>query len=192
MTMPSFVSGRPRGLSRQAQAGFTTIELLIGVVIVGILAGLAIPSFKGYVYRSRVSEAVSMLNEIKTKQESYRAKYGQYAAVSGNGAWAAAQYTPALPPPGQNVVGWPTNPNWEMLGIVPPGPVRFSYATVAGGPGTPVPTDADGAPLLGNDDFWFAAQAVGDLDGDGTTFFLEVYSTSPRMFNSAAGQGGYE
>ena len=61
---------------QRRSAGFTTIELLIGVVIVGILAALAVPTFKGYVYRSRVSEAVTVLNEIKARQETYRSRYG--------------------------------------------------------------------------------------------------------------------
>ncbi|MGB5810663.1 MAG: prepilin-type N-terminal cleavage/methylation domain-containing protein [Polyangiales bacterium] len=177
--MSSF-SSRPR-------AGFTTMELLIGVVIVGILAALAIPSFKGYVYRSRVSEGVSMLNEIKTRQESYRAKYGQYAAVSGNGDWNAAVFNPGGNP-GANAVGWTPTANWDALGASPPGPVRFRYATVAGGPGDPVPAGSN----MRNDDFWFAARAQGDLDGDGDLMVLEVYSQSMRMFNSATSDGGYE
>lgn len=169
------------------KAAFTTIELLIGVVIVGIIAGLAIPSFKGYIYRARVSEAVTMLNEIKTRQESYRAKYGQYAEVSGDGEWSAATYTPTTVP-GMDPVPWTTSAEWESLGVRAPGPVRFQYATVAGPPGGTPPASSN----MSADDFWFAAQARGDLDGDGTTFILEVYSQSSRMYNSATGQGGYE
>lgn len=158
---------------------------MIGVVIVGILAALAIPSFSGYVYRARVSEAVTILNEIKTRQESYRAKYGQYAAVSGDGDWGNANYNPP-DLPGANAVPWPTTANWEALGVNPRDPVRFQYATVAGPPGgTPPPTSNMAA-----DDFWFAAQAVGDLNGDGETFILEVYSESNHMYNSAS--GGFE
>ncbi len=163
------------------------MELMIGVVIVGVLAALAIPSFKGYVYRGRVSEAVTMLNEIKSRQESYRSKYGQYAAVSGTGNWSGAAYTPSTLP-GANAVAWPTNANWEALGISPPGAVRFQYATVAGGPGSTPPAGSN----LRNDDFWYAAQAVGDLNDDGVTFILEVYSQSPRMYNSASAEGGWK
>jgi type II secretory pathway pseudopilin PulG len=170
-------------------SGFTTIELLIGVVIVGILATLAIPSFKGYVYRGRVSEAVTVLNEIKTRQETYRSRYGNYAAVSGGGGtnWGSATYSPATIP-GSQPVGWPSSAEWEELGIRHPGNVRFRYATVAGAPGEIPPATTN----LSNDDFWFAAQAEGDLDGDGQSFVLEVYSESRIMYNSAAGAGGWE
>jgi hypothetical protein len=50
------------------------------------------------------------------------------------------------------------------------------------------PTDSN----LDASNFWFAAQAEGDLDGDGNTFILEVYSDSRIMYNSAVGQGGWE
>jgi len=163
------------------------MELMIGVIIVGVLAALAIPSFKSYVYRGRVSEAVTVLNEIKSRQESYRSKYGQYAAVSGTGNWTSAVYNPAVLP-GADAVLWQTSANWEALGINPPGPVRFQYATVAGGPGGTPPAGSN----LRNDDFWYAAQAVGDLNDDGVSFFLEVYSQSPRMYNSASATGGWE
>lgn len=167
--------------------GFTTIELLIGVAIVGILATLAIPTFKGYVYKGRVSEAVTVLNEIKTRQEVYRSRYGNYAAVSGGGDWSSATYTPSSIP-GANPAVWPGGDEWEELGLSSPGQVRFRYATVAGAPGSTVPTNSN----LDNSNFWFAAQAQGDLDGDGNTFILEVYSDSRIMYNSAVGQGGWE
>jgi len=174
-------------LSRHLRsAGFTTIELMIGVVIVGILAALAIPTFKGYVYRGRVTEAVTILNEIKTRQEAYRARFGNYAAVNGDD-WGTSWMPPGNIPGAQPVV-WPSSRGWEELGLSPPGYVRFRYQTIAGQPGTPPPASSN----LDVNKFWFAAQAEGDLDEDGDTFILEVYSDSRTMFNSAVGQGGWE
>lgn len=175
-------------MSKRLQtSGFTTIELLIGVAIVGILAALAIPTFKGYVYRGRVNEAVKVLGEIKTRQEAYRSRYGNYAAVSGSGEWSSATYNPSSVPGVQPVV-WESSDEWEELGLSSPGPVRFRYATVAGGPGDTPPATSNLDPTS----FWYAAQAEGDLDGDGQTFILEVYSDSRVMYNSAVGQGGWE
>ena len=172
---------------RRSSAGFTLIELMIGVAIVGILATLAIPSFKSYVYKGRVSEAITVLNEIKTRQESYRARHGRYAAVSGNGEWTGATFTPAGAP-SEVQIGWESSDEWEELGIRPPNVVRFRYATVAGPPGGTPPASSN----IPNDDFWFAAQALGDLDGDGDQFQIEVYSNSRIVYNSAAGQGGWQ
>ncbi|MGB8224931.1 MAG: prepilin-type N-terminal cleavage/methylation domain-containing protein [Polyangiales bacterium] len=168
-------------------AGFTLIELMIGVAIVGILAALAIPTFKSYVYKGRVTEAVTVLNEIKSRQEAYRSRFGNYAAVSGNGEWSAATYTPTTVP-GAQAVAWPSSAAWEELGLSAPGAVRFRYATVAGQPGMAPPTGSN----LDQDEFWFAAQAEGDLNADGETFILEVYSDSRIMYNSAVGKGGWE
>ena len=164
--------------------GFTVTELMVAVVIIGVLASLAIPSFTSYIYKSRVTEASSFLGRIKQRQESYRSEFGQYCAVDGDdwGSWNPATI------PGIDPVGWTTTTEWTQLGASPDGPIRFQYATVAGFPGVTPPADTD----LDGNDHWFAARAQGDLDGDGISFFLEMYSQSNHIFNSAAAKGGWE
>jgi prepilin-type N-terminal cleavage/methylation domain-containing protein len=164
--------------------GFTVTELMIAVVIIGVLATLAIPSFTGYIYKARVTEASNFLGEIKQRQESYRSEFGQYCAVNG-AAWGT--YNPTTIP-GTDPVGWETTAEWQQLGASPDGPIRFQYATVAGVPGVSAPAGTN----LDSDDHWFAAQARGDLDGDGTDFFLEIYSQSNHIYNSATAIGGWE
>ncbi len=51
---------------RKAQQGFTLIELMIVVAIIGILAAIAIPAYQDYVARSQVSEAVNLASGLKT------------------------------------------------------------------------------------------------------------------------------
>lgn len=53
------------------QAGFTLIELMITVVIIGILAAIALPSYSDYVRRGRITEAVSGLSEMRVKMEQF-------------------------------------------------------------------------------------------------------------------------
>ena len=162
------------------RVGFSLIELMIAVVIVGILSALAIPSFMSYMHRSRASEATAFLGEIRQKQESYRSEFGQYCAVSGNvwGAWNPAAV------PGVNPVAWVTNANWTQLGAAPDSQVYFQYATIAGPPGTTPPGG------LGYDgsDFWAVQRAQGDLDGDGTLIIFEGYSAASHIWvNEAKG-----
>ena len=61
------------------QSGFTLIELMIVVAIIGILSAIAIPAFRDYVMRSRTTEGFEFLGEIHLRQESYRSEFGRYA-----------------------------------------------------------------------------------------------------------------
>ncbi|KTT67371.1 pilus assembly protein PilE [Pseudomonas oryzihabitans] len=58
--------------------GFTLIELMITVAIVGILAGIAYPSYQSYVLRSHRSEGQALLNEAAARMERYYAQNNAY------------------------------------------------------------------------------------------------------------------
>ncbi|MBW1757696.1 MAG: prepilin-type N-terminal cleavage/methylation domain-containing protein [Deltaproteobacteria bacterium] len=165
--------------------GFTITELMITVVIMGVLASIAIPSFTNYIYKARVTEATNFLGRIKQRQEAYRSEFGQYCAVDGDD-WGTS-WNPA-DIPGIDPVVWATTTKWQQLGAEPDGPIRFRYATIAGFPGVTPPADSN----LDDDDHWFAARAEGDLNDDNTTFFLEIYSQSTHIYNSATAEGGWE
>jgi len=63
------------------QKGFTLIELMIVVVIIGILAALAIPRFMSATVKAKESEAKTILKQIYTLQDSYRQESGSYTVV---------------------------------------------------------------------------------------------------------------
>jgi len=59
--------------------GFTLIELMIVVAIIGILAAIAIPNFLKYQCRAKQSEAKAQLGAIRTNEESYIVEYDRYS-----------------------------------------------------------------------------------------------------------------
>ncbi len=61
--------------------GFTLVELLVVVVIIGILAAIAIPQFNAYRQRAYNASAVSDLKNFKTAMESYYADFQKYPVL---------------------------------------------------------------------------------------------------------------
>ncbi len=63
---------------RRNQGGFTLVELMIVVIIVGILAAVAIPMYQGATERAKASEAVAALGTIRGAMRVYYAEHGTY------------------------------------------------------------------------------------------------------------------
>lgn len=68
----------------KTQKGFTLVELMIVVAIIGILAGVAIPAYSNYVIRGKLVEGTSALADGRVKMEQYFQDNRTYDAGGGN------------------------------------------------------------------------------------------------------------
>ncbi|MDP9150619.1 MAG: prepilin-type N-terminal cleavage/methylation domain-containing protein [Myxococcota bacterium] len=162
--------------------GFTLIEMMIVVVIVGILATLAVAGYRKLVNSSHVSEATNMVQSIRLAQESYRSETQQYADISVS----LTSYYPSSTPTGKVLTGWGAacpgsvcKQDWSALPLHVDGPVLFGYVTKAGPANSSPPgiTGVGGIPATSATD-WFIVGAYCDIDSAGSPLGTSVYGTS--------------
>jgi type IV pilus assembly protein PilA len=85
-------------MMKKAQQGFTLIELMIVVAIVGILAALALPAYQDYTVRSKVSEGLARAAEAKTSVAEYFSSNNRFPSNTSSAGFnsAAAGYTKSV------------------------------------------------------------------------------------------------
>jgi type IV pilus assembly protein PilE len=79
--MAGTLQSKIQRLTKNGQQGFTLIELMIVVAIIGVLVAVALPAYRDYVIRGSVTDAVTGLTNVRADMERYYQDYRTYQAV---------------------------------------------------------------------------------------------------------------
>jgi prepilin-type N-terminal cleavage/methylation domain-containing protein len=180
--------------AQPTELGFTLIEAMAVVVIVGILAVIATYSVRKYVHSAKTSEALGIIASTKAAQESYKDETFGYLPVSLD---VNTDYYPDNAKYGRDKMQWgadksaggTTGAAWRQLGVTAPGPVRFVYTCVVSNDPTSTitapqditignwPSGASGKP-------WYVIKAMADFDGTGTKTVFVGTSFTGDIFSA--------
>lgn len=78
VSLSSLVERAPALRSKIKRRGFTLVELLVVIAVLGLLAAISFPMFSAVQNRARVTQTRSQFNQYLTAMESYRSEYGYY------------------------------------------------------------------------------------------------------------------
>jgi type IV pilus assembly protein PilA len=195
-----------RRLPGAAGRGFTLVELLITVAMIGVLSALGLVGYRKYVHSSQSSEAKAIIQMIRGGEEAFKAENLVYLHCSTGGLTDYYPYDPTTGTPDQrfnwvrpNDAKYNTLPTpcpqgmcggWAALNIAPDAPVRFGYAVIAGvGGQLTAPTALSTAPTmptLAGGVPWYVIQAINKHNPSSSTWavFASASTSGEILFEN--------
>jgi type IV pilus assembly protein PilA len=178
-----------KSASLRGSYGFTLVELMIVIAMIGVLAALGVVGFRKYIRAAAAAEVKAVIQGIRVSQEAIKAETFQYRSCSTS----LTNWYPGTPNAKKRhwdngQVGNAVHDCWMELNVTTDGPVRFGYAVVAGI--APQPNAVPNIPYVGNwttahstiNGPWFVVQAAGDQDADGKLSLFASSSLSGEIF----------
>jgi type IV pilus assembly protein PilA len=187
-------------VASRRQTGFTLIEAMIVVVIIGIMAALAVVGYRKWVQTSHLAEAQDMVSHIRSAEEAFRAENGiTYLPVSRG---LGPGYDYPAPTPGAFKTGWGgpcastqcyASNVWQQLAVQPNGPVLFGYSVVTNLVTDPTGTAAPPSIIVNGvtmnlsamqNQPWYVIEADGDYFGTGSFTSVFGFTGNNELFIS--------
>ncbi len=165
----------------QKDRGFTLLELMMVIAVLGVIASIALPSYMAYTQRSKMAEAVLLLNDLTRREIEFFLR--PRTAANGdplNACYLLAARSPDFPSPLKKP--FVTNANYSTLGFYVSGPTYFSFEVYGFGmwdEGACTTPNHVTFATWPDTDYAFAA-VFADLDGD------RLWNILGRIFGAEA------
>lgn len=151
------------------RGGFTLIELMIVVAIVGILAAIAIPNYLNFRMKAKTAEARTNIGTVRGLEIAYFAEHNYWVA-------GMAETPRAIAALDGGKAQWDPDTHFSILGFAPESMVYYTYGISPAG--TVYPDVSQG----------FTIHATGDLDNDSLLSIYQINDTSMEIVKTGPGE----
>ena len=162
---------------RASNRGFTIIEVMLVVLIIGIITSIAIPFYQGMTARASRSEAQVVLSKMRVHFISLYENQGTFESAGKTAPYQSLTNPPVGGPTiGQGATWDPTPVEWKDLAFPPEGLIKMRYLYKVIAPDQLLLMACGSFPGLGP-----PVQACGDLGASANYTYVELYQGTSQI-----------